>query len=113
MARTETVFQPMYLEFLPREIKAQNEKERGGWGGVVKVAFRSGAKPWLRYIPGAQSRDIARPKIRVMDAQAVNILKIYGKGKRFWEGIFKLLPVTYCHETFAWSIASENMFLIL
>lgn len=82
MAGTETVFQPMYLEFLPRETKAESEEERRRWGAAVKVMFRPGTKPWLRYFPVSQSRDIVRSKIKVMDAQAVDILKIYGKGKK-------------------------------
>ena len=81
MAGTETVFQPMHPEILPREIKAQVEEER--WGAIVKVVFRSVAKLILQYIPVSQDRDISSSKMNVKDAQAVHKLKIYGKGKKF------------------------------
>lgn len=82
MAGRETVFQPICLEFLPRETKAQSEEERGGWGTVGRVVFKSGAKTWLRYIPVSQSRYIAKSNIKVMDAQSVDIPQIYGKQKK-------------------------------
>lgn len=102
LASTETVFQPTYLEFLPREAKAQSEEKRRGCGAVVKVVFRPEAKPWFRYIPVSQSRNIARSKIKVMDVQAVIYSTFMEKEKKFWEGILKLFPVSYCHESFAW-----------
>lgn len=79
----------------------------------MRVVFRSGAKTWLRYIPVSQSRYVDKSEIKVMDAQAVDIPQINGKEKkkRSRKG-YSLLLVTYCHESFAWIIASENMFLI-
>lgn len=94
----------MYLECLPRETKAPSEEERGGWGAVVKVMFRPGEKPWLRYIPVSQGRSIARSKIQIMDNQAVIYSKFIEKEKKFWEGVLELFLVTYCHESFVWSI---------
>lgn len=65
----------MRLEFLLRETRAQSE-EGEGWGSCSEDHVQAWNKAWLRYIPVSQSRIIARSKIKIIDAQAVDILTI-------------------------------------
>lgn len=89
LAGTETAFQPIYLEFLPK-----TRVRKKGKSGEQLWRSCSVLEPQFRYIPVSDCKILLDLKFRW---KMLKHLVERGKKKTFWEGKVKLLSFTFCH----------------